>query len=545
MPDQNDPANRSRRRFLFEGATTTVGTGALIAGATLPLSLTYAQAPAIITSERLRPQLPGGVMSGDVTRDAAMLWSRTDRNARLLLEYSSDAGFTNPTRIAGPLALARDDYTVRHDLRGLPVGQRVYYRVRFQDLVHESALSEPLSGSLMVPGARHDGTLDDITFAFSGDEAGQGWGINEAWGGYRIYESMRRLRPDFFIHSGDQIYADGPIRAEVKLDDGSMWRNLVTEAKSKVAQTLDDYRGNFAYNMLDVSKRRFCAEVPFLVQWDDHEVRNNWYPGQVIGKEETRYDERNLDVLAMRARQAMFEHNPMRRDSADPFRIYRAFNYGPLLEVFMLDERSYRAANSPNRQRGGRDADFLGPQQMRWIKQALLRSRSTWKVIVSDMPISIVVPDLNADVPKGAFEAWANADHGKPSGRELELAGLLRFIKQHDIRNVVWVTADVHYASATYYTPQRAQFTDFKPFWEFVGGPLNAGTFGPGEIDHTFGPDVRYVSIAADMQQNRSPADLLQFFGLGRIDAKTRAMTVSIHDVDGKERYKVELPPEV
>ncbi|MCP1575974.1 alkaline phosphatase D [Herbaspirillum rubrisubalbicans] len=539
MPDQNSPADHSRRRFLRDSAATAVGSAAVIAS---PAAL--AVAPAIVTSERLRPQLPSGIMSGDVTRDSAMVWARSDRTARILVEYSTSEHFANPIRIAGPTALARDDYSARVDLRGLPAGQRVYYRVQFQDLVHESALSEPLTGSLMVPAAAQHGQVRDITFAFSGDEAGQGWGINEQWGGYRVYESMRRFRPDFFIHSGDQIYADGPIQAEVKLDDGSLWRNVVTEAKSKVAQTLDDYRGNFAYNMLDANKRRFAAEVPFLVQWDDHEVRNNWYPTQVIGPQEKRYDERNIDVLAARARQAMFEHNPFRIDSADPFRIYRAFNHGPLLEVFMLDERSYRGRNSPNRQKGGHDADFLGPEQMRWIKQALLRSRSTWKLIASDMPLSIVVPDLNPDVPKGTFEAWANADNGKPSGRELEVAELLRFIKQHDIKNVVWVTADVHYASATHYSPERAQFTDFKPFWEFVGGPINAGTFGPGEIDRTFGPDVRFVSIPADMKQNRSPADLLQFFGIGKIDAKSKTLTVTLHNTDGKEIYKVELPPE-
>ncbi|MFX7620800.1 alkaline phosphatase D family protein, partial [Acinetobacter baumannii] len=89
-------------------------------------------------------------------------------------------------------------------------------------------------------------------------------------------------------------------------------------------------------------------------------------------------------------------------------------------------------------------------------------------------------------------------------------------------KNVVWVTADVHYAAATYYMPEKASFTDFKPFWEFVGGPLNAGTFGPNEIDHTFGPDVRYVSVPKDMKQNRSPAELLQFFGIGKINAKTK-----------------------
>lgn len=533
--DQFD--NPTRRTFLRRaaaGAGTLLGAGKTIAAA--------AQAPAIVTAERLRPQITSGVMSGDITRDSAMLWSRTDRAARMLVDYALTPDFKDARKIAGPLALERHDYTARIDLRGLPVDRKIYYRVRFQDLVHETAISAPVSGSLIIPG----GAARDISFAFSGDEAGQGWGINEAWGGYRVYEAMRRFQPDFFIHSGDQIYADGPIQAEVKLDDGSIWRNLVTPGKSKVAQTLDDYRGNFSYNLLDANKLKFMAEVPFLVQWDDHEVRNNWYPGQVIGAAEKRYQERALSVLAARARQAMFEYNAFRIDANDPQRIYRAFNYGPLLEVFMLDERSYRGANSPNRQTSNTpDAAFLGAEQMRWIKQSLLRSRSTWKVITSDMPISIVVPDLNPDVPPGTFEAWANADNGMPSGRELELAELLRFIKRHDIKNVVWVTADVHYASATYYSPERAQFTDFKPFWEFVGGPLHAGTFGPGEIDRTFGPDVRYVSIPKDMPQNRPPSDLFQFFGIGKIDANTKVMTVSLHNVDGKNLYQVEIAPEV
>ncbi|MFX6250520.1 PhoD-like phosphatase N-terminal domain-containing protein, partial [Acinetobacter baumannii] len=79
----------------------------------------------IVTSERLRPQFPGGIMSGDVTRDSAMIWARADRNARMLVEYSTREDFSNPVRIAGPTALAREDYTARVDLRGLPGGQRV------------------------------------------------------------------------------------------------------------------------------------------------------------------------------------------------------------------------------------------------------------------------------------------------------------------------------------------------------------------------------------------------------------------------------------
>ena len=111
----------------------------------------------------------------------------------------------------------------------------------------------------------------------SGDTVGQGYGINPDVGGMTIYEAMRRMQPDFFVHSGDTIYADNPLLPEKKLPDGKVWKNIVTEAKSKVAETLDEYRGNYRYNLLDENLRRFNAEVPTLAQWDDHEVLDNWY----------------------------------------------------------------------------------------------------------------------------------------------------------------------------------------------------------------------------------------------------------------------------
>jgi alkaline phosphatase D len=436
--------------------------------------------------------------------------------------------------------LANSDFTARLDLRDLPPGEQIFYRVSFEDLAVPGSMSETAAGRFRTAPV----TARNIRFVFSGDEAGQGWGINPSWGGYKLYETMRRQSPDFFIHQGDQIYADNPLQAEVKLDDGTVWKNIVTSAKSKVAETLDEFRGNFAYNLLDDCKRRFAAEVPFLVQWDDHETHNNWYPGEVIGDERYKVIT-SASLLAAEARRAMFEYNPFRPNRAEPERIYRRFPYGPLLEVFMLDERSYRGPNSPNRQPTlDADAAFLGPEQMRWLRRALLDSRATWKVIASDMPLSIVVPDLNPDVPKGTYEAWANADDGAPLGRELELAELLTFIKASRIANVVWLTADVHYASATRYDPARARFTDFTPFWEFVAGPINAGTFGPGQIDRTFGPDVRYSSAPEGMKQNRPPTEGMQYFGTVRIDGVTEVMTVSLLDIEGRTLFKTDLNPE-
>jgi alkaline phosphatase D len=532
--DMRQPATRVNRRGFL------VGSLGLVATATLTRqSLAQGGAPAVVTSDPRRPGLPYGAMSGDVTSDRTIIWSRADRPARMVVEWATNEGLHHARRVVGPAALADGDFTARVDLAGLPAGQDIFYRVSFQDLADVKIFSAPALGRFRTaPTARRT-----VRFCFSGDEAGQGWGINREWGGMKLYEVMRRAQPDFFIHSGDQIYADGPIKGEVTLDDGTVWKNVTTEAKAAVAQTLEQFRGNFAYNLLDDNKRRFAAEVPFLVQWDDHETRNNWFPGQILGDE--RYSVKSASLLAAFARRAMLDYNPFRLDPRDPERIYRSFTYGPSLEVFMLDERSYRGPNSPNRQTDlDEAAAFLGAEQLRWLKRALLDSRATWKVIASDMPISIVVPDLNPDVPKGTYEAWANADHGRPLGRELEIASLLSFIKNNGITNVVWVTADVHYASATYYDPGRASFSDFNPFWEFVAGPINAGTFGPGEIDRTFGPDVRFQSVAEGMKQNRPPTEGMQYFGLAAIDGDSERLTVTLHDLKGTELFKTVLAPQ-
>lgn len=122
----------------------------------------------------------------------------------------------------------------------------------------------------------------------------------------KIYETMRQLNPDFFIHCGDPVYADNPIQAEVKLEDGRIWKNLTTPEKSKVRETLAEFRGNYVYNLLDENGRRFNAQVPRLVQLDDHETRNNWFPGQRLD-DDNRYTVKSCDLLAARAKRAFLE----------------------------------------------------------------------------------------------------------------------------------------------------------------------------------------------------------------------------------------------
>ena len=95
----------------------------------------------------------------------------------------------------------------------------------------------------------------------------------------RTYATMLRNRPDFFIHCGDNIYADCPIprRAEAAGRRDLEQPRHRGESRS-VAETLAEFRGNYKYNLLDRNLRAFNAEVPIFAQWDDHEVTNNWWP---------------------------------------------------------------------------------------------------------------------------------------------------------------------------------------------------------------------------------------------------------------------------
>ncbi|MDR6860989.1 alkaline phosphatase D family protein [Variovorax guangxiensis] len=187
------------------------------------------------------------------------------------------------------------------------------------------------------------------------------------------------------------------------------------------------------------------------------------------------------------------------------------------------------------------DAAFLGRPQLAWLLQGLKQSKAVWKVIAADMPIGLNVPDGKDDAGRDLWEAIANNEHNQPLGRELEIARLLRAIKQAGVRNVVWLTADVHYTAAHFYDPAKAKFSDFSPFWEFVSGPLNAGSFGPNAPDGTFGLQVVYQK--APEAQNTAPTAGLQFFGQVDIDARTRAMTVLLKDLGGQTLYAKTLAP--
>ncbi len=533
----------SRRQWLTLAAR-------LGAGATAPALLTAAraQAPALVGSEQALPRLTYGLQFGDPhlvrppgaeASASAIVWTRADRPCRWQVEWSLDPSFRAIGGAQSLLLHPSDDHTGRIDLAGLPPGERIHVRASAESLEGSRAASEPVVGSFLTPGAQ----AADLRFVWGGDTAGQGWGISSSHGGMTTYRTMLEQQPHFFLHSGDTIYADGPIAARQALPGGGAWQNLVTPEKSKVAESLDEFRGNYRYNLMDEHVLAFNQHVAQIWQWDDHEVTNNWSDSKDLGPD-PRYREKSVALLTARAAQAFREYAPMRAaGDIERDRVYRRVDHGPLLELFLIDMRSYRGANSANLQGSyDRASWFLGPQQLAWLEQSLRQSQAVWKVICADMPIGLQVADGKGTDGQPRWEAVANGNDGPPLGREQEIARLLSSIRQHQVKNVVWLTADVHYCAAHHYHPDRARFRDFLPFWEFVAGPLHAGAFGPGQTDPTFGIEVVFQKAPA--MQNEPPTDGNQFFGQVDIDGRTRAMTVALKDRSGSPVFSRTLDAE-
>ena len=487
----------------------------------------------------IAPNIPYGIQSGDLTTTSAVIWAATDRDAQMIIRWSEDATMAGATEVEGPSVTSETGFAGKYVLADLPAGQDIYYEVRFRDPRQAKVESEPRKGffRLAPTGDR------DIHFLFSADTGGQGWGISKEYGGYKMYAEMAKRNPDFFLHLGDIIYADKPFSPEVVLDDGTIWRNQMIEGitPTKVAETVEEFRNYYRYNLLDEHYQAFNASTASLMEWDDHEFKDNWYSGQILSADDDRYTEKDVDTLVARARQALLEFTPITEVAGE---MYRTIHYGGLLDVFLLDYRSYRGPASDNLQTThGPATELLGARQFEWLKSELAGSTATWKVIAEQSPLGVDID--SADLATGGgLEGVGNTDQGEPLGREIQFAELLTYIHDQDIENVVFLTGDVHYTAAHHYDPAVAGYSgNFKPFWEFISGPIHAGTYGPNPLDMTFGPTVVFQRDPGG-RSNVSPQEGLQFFGDVRISAADRSFTVELRDITGAVLHTETLLPE-
>jgi alkaline phosphatase D len=157
--NRNTGLRQTRRRFV----THSVSAGAL--------TLLGGIAKPYLSRAADRPQITHGIQSGDVSTDSGIVWARTDRPARMLVEASTSDRFTAIHAAAAIDALPESDFTAKALLENLPAGEDIFYRIRFEDLAFPTIVSEPQVGRFRTaPNDRRA-----VSFVWSGDTCGQSW----------------------------------------------------------------------------------------------------------------------------------------------------------------------------------------------------------------------------------------------------------------------------------------------------------------------------------------------------------------------------------
>lgn len=327
-----------------------------------------------------------GIKVGEVTQTSVIIWTRVSRPTEQPIRRKKDLrGFIESLLNSPPRLLVRLRYgTDQSPQRAADTGWRD------TESENDHALSFPLD--TLKPGTRYwfevraaheDGTplygLRRGTFRTAPRAniarrvaftviTGQAYHHLDDPTGFRIYESMPRIQPDFLVATGDSVYYDrGPLAVRTKEAAREHWRRT--------------------YQLPRLWK--FHAVVPTYFEKDDHDVfGNDFWPGKrEKGRGEFTY-ETGLEVFR--------EQNPV------PETPYRTIRWGRTAQIWLTEVREFR---SPNDARDGPSKTIWGEQQKRWLKTTLEASNADWRILVNPTPI--VGPDRAQKGDNHANKAFA------------------------------------------------------------------------------------------------------------------------------------------
>ena len=441
-----------------------------------------------------------GVTAGEVTNQSAIVWARTNHQAYVKAQVATDSVFQNVVAERTLLASDDNDDTVQTTFAGLSPNTRYYYRYCFSG-------GTPCSNRGTFKTAPAPDADKTIRFAYSGDETavaepGQD---HPFWGNFKAFASMVAEHNDFNIDFGDTIYSDPEVPGvPPALTLGKKWAMYRTKL-----------------GLLNVQRLRSTAGL--YNHWDDHEFINDFTPhentftasnGQVITIDPHKLY--NRSVRAFRD----YEPVTFTQDRG----IYRSFRWGQNLQVFFLDERSFRSPKASaghvcdNPQTGQPDLaptapqstrnffanlvpslsqpvsqacknrinsstrTFLGKDQLDRFVYQVKNSTAKWKVVMNEVPIQQFYA-----LPYDRWEGYAH-----------ERVQLLKRLQTANVNHLVFLTTDTHAALANvvrYRTlsgdvapsnvPSGTPPID-SPYQDFVIGPVGTKTFWQ-EIDDTTG----------------------------------------------------------
>ncbi|MSO63121.1 MAG: hypothetical protein EXQ50_13700 [Acidobacteria bacterium] len=399
----------SRRKFL---ATGSAALGAL------PL-IRSAEAFAQTADAGFRH----GVASGDPLGDRVILWTRVTPKSpagsqTVSWQVARDPKFGQIVSRGEAQTGASRDFTVKVDVPGLEPGTTYYYR--FELLGARSAIGRTRT----LP---REGVSRLRLGVVSCSNLPQGY--------FNAYACLaKRADLDAVLHLGDYIYE----YANKRYGDGTKLGRIPAPHKEIVA--LQDYRERHAQYKADADSQEIHRQHPFIVTWDDHEFTNNAWKG---GAENHDPDNGEGDWTVRRAAavQAYYEWMPIREDAqTKQARIYRAFRFGDLATLVMLDTRlvgrdeqalrdDTASIDRPARQ-------LLGAEQEGWLAEQLVtsvRNKTNWKLLGQQV---MFAPQTAQGARAGNPDSW--------DGYRAARARVFDMIERAKLGNLAVLTGDVH-----------------------------------------------------------------------------------------------------
>jgi len=426
-----------------------------------------------------------GVSAAEVSSSSAILWAHANSSGRYSLRIARDSRFRHVLATATPTARSSGDNTLQVTVRGMKPGTKYFFRFQGSRGKHSD-----LGTFRTAPAANQNAT---IRFAWSGDaDAQKAQGASKPFfGNFGVYGAMARENNNFNLNFGDTIYSDTEVGATIA---NGVFRPAAPTALS-VAAKWQKYRQNLANSNL----QRLRNSAAIYNHWDDHEFVNDYSRFETLTASDANGTTINVPGGPLYGPSVTAFRTYMPVTYSPRNGIYRTVRWGKNLELFLLDERSFRSAkaaanhacdnpssgapdlaptapqsvrnsfairtpslaqpvsqgclntiNNPNR-------TMLGARQLAIFQSAIKRSTATFKVIMNEVPIQqfFALP----------YDRW--------EGYSAERAKLLTFLK-NNVKNTIFLTTDVHASLAN-----DARFATFPS----QGGPTNSGI-----LDVTTGP---------------------------------------------------------
>lgn len=320
-----------------------------------------------------------GVASFDPTEAGVIIWTRYSigSDAEITWEISKDAGFSDVIRKGQAGASSMNDFTIAVDVQNIPSNTKYYYR-----FYNAKTKQVTVTGETRTLPSKTD-IVNDVKMAVVSCS-------NFPAGLFNVYGAIASSDADVVVHLGDYIYEYAPGQYGTNPFTNPLGRE---HKPAREITSLSDYRERYRQYRGDKNLQLLHQKKPFICVWDDHEFAND---SNKSGAENHQPAEGDFQMRKMAAFQAYSEYIPLK--TGKDLRIYRSFNFGNILSLYMMDTRviardkqmSYAdyIDNGGNFDQTKFTTDLLstsrkliGSEQMTWLGSQINADTAKWKVL--------------------------------------------------------------------------------------------------------------------------------------------------------------------